>query len=228
MENKKELQLKDIFQILLAKWWLILALTVFGFGTAFFVTYQFVTPIYEAETVLFIGSENTGLGSVDISLGTLNANNQLVVDYQQIALTRLVIDAVIKNTNLDITYEEFCNNVVIQTVSDSRLFTVGFMNPDPTIAKTVSDELANQLTLAVYEIIGVDNIRILDQAQVPLYPISPNILKNSAIGAFLGLLISLGLISFLYLVDDTVKNEEDVETLLGVNVLGSIPEYKEI
>ncbi|WKY46944.1 Wzz/FepE/Etk N-terminal domain-containing protein [Eubacteriaceae bacterium ES3] len=227
MENKKELQLKDIFQTLFKKWWLVLLLMTVGFGSAFVIATQVITPVYEADTVLFIGKENSGLGNVDISLGTLNANNQLIVDYQQIALTRLVIDQVINNTNLDISYEEFRDSVVIQTVEDSRLFTVGFMYPDPAIAKSVSDELAKQLTLAVFEIVGVENIRIIDQAQVPTDPVSPVLLSYLLIGTLIGFLISLFTILVLFLGDDTVKNEDDIEKLLGVTVLGAIPELSE-
>jgi capsular polysaccharide biosynthesis protein len=226
MENRKELQFKDIIQLLKQKWWLILLLTTIGLGTSFLFSTQIMTPIYESETVLFIGNENTGLGSVDISLGTLNADSQLIVDYQQIALTRLVIGAVIQNTNLNISYEDFRENVVIQTVSDSRLFTVGYRDPDPIIAQTVSDELAKQLSLAVFEIVGVENIRILDQAQIPQEPVSPNVLLLSLLGALAGLIISIMIIAILHLLDDTVKSETDVENLLGTTVLGSIPKFK--
>lgn len=227
MENRKEIQFKDVLQLLKQKWWLILLLSAIGFGSSFLVTKYLLTPIYEAETVLFIGNENTGLGNVDISLGTLNANSQLIVDYQQIALTRLVIDEVIKNTNLDISYEDFQENMVIQTVSDSRLFTVGYKDPDPVVAQTISDELAKQLSLAVFEIVGVENIRILDQAQVPQTPVSPNVSSLSLLGALLGMILSIIVIAILQLIDDTVKSEADVESLLSSNVLGSIPKFKE-
>ncbi|PKM61483.1 MAG: hypothetical protein CVU99_03285 [Firmicutes bacterium HGW-Firmicutes-4] len=226
METTKEVNFKELFEIIIKKWWLILLLTVIGFGAAYVYTVKYVTPIYEANTVLYIGQEGGSLGSIDVSLGQLNANSQLLVDYKQIASTRLVINEVIKNLGLNISYDEFKDNVMIESVSDSRLFTVGFRHSDPQVAKQIADELAKQLTVAVLQIVGVENIRILDQALVPQVPISPNVLLNAVIGGLLGFFISLFVIILMFLINDSVRNDEDIENLIGVSVLGDIPEFK--
>ncbi|MEL7660039.1 Wzz/FepE/Etk N-terminal domain-containing protein [Acetobacterium wieringae] len=226
METTKEVNFKELLEIIIKKWWLILLLTIVGFGSAYLYTVKYVTPIYEANTVLYIGQEGGSLGSIDVSLGQLNANSQLLVDYKQIASTRLVINEVIKNLGLTISYDEFKDNVIIQSVSDSRLFTVGFRNSDPQVAKQIADELAKQLTVAVLQIVGVENIRILDQALVPQAPISPNVLLNAVIGGLLGFFISLFVIILMFLMNDTIRNDEDIENLIGVSVLGDIPEFK--
>ncbi|MBC3805363.1 hypothetical protein GH808_13145 [Acetobacterium fimetarium] len=226
MDTTKDIDLKELIDIIVKKWWLILLLTIVGFGSAYLVSAKYVTPVYEAKTVLYIGSEDSAMGSIGISLGQLEANSQLLIDYKQIALTRLVIDEVVKNTGLNISYIAFQNNIVIENISDSRLFTVGFRNSDPLIAKKVSDELAKQITVAAAQIVGVENIRILDQALVPQTPVSPNLFLNTMIGGALGLLISLIIVIMMFILKDTVTDEEDIENLIGVSVLGSIPEFK--
>lgn len=226
METTKEVNFKELLEIIIKKWWLILLLTVICFGTAYIYTVKYVTPVYEANTVLYIGQEGGSLGSIDVSLGQLNANSQLLVDYKQIASTRLVVNEVIKNLGLNISYDEFKNNVIIESVLDSRLFTVGFRHSDPQVAKQIADELAKQLTVAVLQIVGVENIRILDQALVPQSPISPNVLLNAVIGGMLGFFISLFVIILMFLMNDTIMNEDDIEKLIGVSVLGDIPEFK--
>lgn len=248
MGTTKEIDLNELFKFCFKKWWLILLLSVIGFGSAYYYTANFMTPVYEAKTVLYIGREASNLGSIDVSLGQLEADSQLIVDYKQIALTRLVIDAVVKNTGLKISenealngglsigssgddpmslsYKEFRDNTIIETVENSRLFTVGFTYSDPVIAKKVSDELAKQLTIAVSQIVGVENIRILDQSLVPLIPVAPSKLKNSIMGGLFGLVAALIIIFMIYITTDTVDSEEDVRNLIGVSVLGSIPEFK--
>lgn len=226
METNKEMDLREMFLIFAKKWWLILLLTLVGSGMAYGITVKYVSPVYEGKTVLYIGQEGSGLGSIGISLGQLEANSQLIIDYKQLALTRLVIDAVIKNTGVNISYADFENNTVIETVKDSRLFTVGFRHPDPVIAQLVSTELSKQLTLAVSQIVGVENIRILDQALLPQTPVAPNVMLNTLIGGILGFLASLFIIAIMFMMDDTVKNENDIENLLGVTVMGNTPEFK--
>jgi Capsular polysaccharide biosynthesis protein len=226
METTKEVNFKELFEIIIKKWWLILLLTVIGFGAAYVYTIKYVTPVYEANTVLYIGQEGGSLGSIDVSLGQLNANSQLLVDYKQIAATRLVVNEVIKNLGLTISYDEFKENVIIESVSDSRLFTVGFRHSDPQVAKQIADELAKQLTVAVLQIVGVENIRILDQALVPQAPVSPNTLLNAVIGGLLGFFIALFVIILMFLINDTVRNDEEIENLINISVLGDIPEFK--
>ncbi len=249
MATTNAVDLKELFRIVLKKWWLILLCTIIGFGSAYYITSKFITPIYEAKTVLYIGQEQSELGNIGISVGQLEADSQLIIDYKQIALTRLVIDAVSRNTGLSVSdsetlktdtsiggnsvedpmtmsYKDFRNSTIIETIENSRLFTVGFINPDPEIAKKVSDELSKQLTIAVSQIVGVQNIRILDQSIMPLKPIAPSKFSNSIIGGILGFLFSTFIIIILFLINDTVKDEDEIISLIGVSVLGSIPEFK--
>lgn len=226
MDTSKEVNFEELLEIIIKKWWLIVLMTLIGFGSAYFYTVKYITPIYEAKTVLYIGQESGGLGSIDVSLGQLNANSQLLVDYKQIASTRLVINEVIKNLRLNMSYDEFQSNILVESILDSRLFTVGFRNQDPQVAKLVSDELAKQLTVAVLQIVGVENIRILDQALMPQVPVSPNKLLNSIIGGLLGFFIALFIVVFMFLVNDTIRSEDDIENLIGISVLGDIPEFK--
>lgn len=126
----KDIDLKELMEIILKKWWLIILLTLFGAGSAYVLTEKYITPVYEAKTVLYIGSEDSGLGTIGLSIGQLQAGSQLIIDYKQIALTHLVVDKVIQNLGLNISYDAFQKNVVIASVEDSRLFTVGFKNAD--------------------------------------------------------------------------------------------------
>ena len=52
---------------------------------------------------------------------------------------------------------------------------------------------------------------------------SPNIGKNTVIGAFAGAFLSIAVIVVSYLFNDTIIDTEDVEKKLGMNVLGTLP-----
>jgi succinoglycan biosynthesis transport protein ExoP len=71
--------------------------------------------------------------------------------------------------------------------------------------------------------IDVSNIRITEQAQLPMFPISPNKKRNLLLGVILGLMIGIG-ISFLWeYLDRSLRTEEDVRKYLGLPVLSVIP-----
>ena len=71
--------------------------------------------------------------------------------------------------------------------------------------------------------IDVSNIRITEQAQLPMFPISPNKKRNLLLSVILGLMIGIG-ISFLWeYLDRSLRTEEDVRKYLGLPVLSVIP-----
>jgi capsular exopolysaccharide synthesis family protein len=67
------------------------------------------------------------------------------------------------------------------------------------------------------------NIRVVDQAEVPLNPYRPRILVNFAIALVVGLALGLGLAFFQEYLDDTLKTPEEVERYLHLPTLGIIP-----
>jgi capsular exopolysaccharide synthesis family protein len=71
--------------------------------------------------------------------------------------------------------------------------------------------------------IGVNNIQVVDKAEVPIKPYKPNIPLNSLVAIFLGLFGGIGLAFLFEHLDDTIKHPEDLERLLGLPVLGIVP-----
>jgi len=71
--------------------------------------------------------------------------------------------------------------------------------------------------------IGVNNISIVDKAEEPVKPFKPKFLLNLLIGMFLGLFGGVGLAFLFEHLDDTLKNPDDIEKILGLPVLGVIP-----
>ena len=70
------------------------------------------------------------------------------------------------------------------------------------------------------------NIRVVDAAIKPIRPVRPMVTLTLVIGAFMGLLASMGLAFTIDYLDDSVKSQEDVEIYLRLNFLGYVPNIK--
>jgi polysaccharide biosynthesis transport protein len=67
------------------------------------------------------------------------------------------------------------------------------------------------------------NIRVVDIARTPTYPITPNVHRNLVVGLFLGLSLGIGLALVLESFDTTVRNMDELSTISTLPALGTIP-----
>ncbi len=226
MSNSQHIELKKAILIVKKRWWLLVVfLLVFSFG-ARFVRNHYIDDVYKAQTTLFIGEEAGSLGSIGLSFADIQTYNQLIVDYKEIANTRLVIMATMNSLNINTDITEFKKGLSIDIIDDSRLFTVSFSSTDPVLAAKVANELAKQLTIAVSEIVNIENIRVIDVALVPTTPVPPSVNMITFLFGLVGIILGLFVIYLMEIFDDTFSSQESIENELGLTVLAIIPKFK--
>lgn len=223
MEEYEEIDLREIFSIVLRKWWVIVLFMVVAVAVTTYVTRVMIEPIYEASSTLFIGTEKNSVAG--ISFSDLQVDDQLVVDYQELIKTRLVTEEVIENLNLSLTVDDFVGRLNVSGIKDSRFMHIVFQDTDPQRAANIANKLTDSLVSNAEEIVGVENVMVVDKAVVPASPVSPNLMMNVAISAVLGAMLGMFLIMLLHMLDNTFKREDDLERELGVTVLGVVPEF---
>ena len=74
--------------------------------------------------------------------------------------------------------------------------------------------------------VGINNISVVDRAQVPTYPFKPDLSKNVTMGLAIGLIIGLLVAWLLEHLDDSIRFADDVERETGAAVLGVVPKLK--
>jgi tyrosine-protein kinase Etk/Wzc len=67
------------------------------------------------------------------------------------------------------------------------------------------------------------NVKIIDRAEVPMAPIGPRRLMNIIFGALLGMCFGIGIALMLEYLDTSIKTTYEVEKILALPVMGSIP-----
>lgn len=221
-----EIDLRELFAIIMRRWWLIVVFFVLSTTITYFVTDRFMDPIYEAKSSLFLGKEQNEIGGIGVSLSELQTFNQLIVDYKELAETRLVIDEVIEKLGLNIDIKTFRDSLRIDTIKNSRLFTISFQHSNPQLAADITNAVAEELLIKATEIVEVKNIRIIDTALVPEKPIKPRKLVNTTIAGVLGIMIAVFAVFILEFFNNTIKTEEDIEKKLGLTTIGLIPSFE--
>lgn len=224
MEQKRidesEIDLIEILYILKARLWIILISVVVFAGTSGLISSYLITPMYQSTAKLYILSKSTSITSLaDIQLGT-----QLTQDYMVLIKSRPVVTKVIENLGMDMTYEQLVNTIAVTNQSNTRILEIKAAYADAQIAKQIVDEFAAVSRTQIAKIMATDEPTIVEDGYASPSPFSPNIKKNIAIAGMVGAMMSIGIIVALYMMDDNIKNADDIEKYLSMSTLGVIPE----
>ena len=227
-QNVKEndeitIDLTELFMTLWSKAHIIILTGILLGLLAFVGTKLFITPMYTSTTRFYVLTKTTDTGNV--TYNDLQTGSQLTKDYAELVKSRPVLEEVISVLNLDMETEELADKITVTTPTDTRVMSINVEDADPKRARDIADAVRQAVGIQIQDIMDVDSVKTVEEANLPDHPSSPSVMRNTLIGAILGILISAGIIILIFMLDDTVKTPDDVETYLGLNVLASIPVY---
>lgn len=200
---------------------IMLCIIVFG-GAAFAFSKFIMIPQYSSQSMMYIISKETTL----TSLADLQIGSQLTDDYQIIVKSRPVLQTVIDQLNLDISYEQFYNRIEIGNPNNTRILTITVEDADPQLAKDIVDSVARVSSDYIAETMEMVPPKMIEEGTVATMKSSPSVSRNTLIGALAGAVIMCAVITVKFLLNDSIATAEDVENYLGISVLASIPERK--
>ena len=208
----------------MSKIWIIIAVVLVCAAIAGNVTYFLIDSTYTATSRIYLlPRETESLSQADLQIGT-----QMTNDAAKLAKSKSVVDPVIQDLQLELSYDELVHLISVENPTDTRLIDISVKNSDPQTAADISNALANSLCEQVAEIMKTDRPTIAEQASAPAKPSAPSMAKNVVIAALLGFLASAAIVVFNFIRDDTIKTQEDVVKYLQLNTLAAIPlEYSD-
>lgn len=218
----------DIMQIARLLWSkaVIIILTGIIFGiTALLGSKFFLKPVYESTTNLYVLTrQNQGV----TTFTDIQSSTQLTKDYKILVTSRAVTEKVISELKLDMTSEALAGSIQVNTTTDSRVLEIVVSNNDQYKAKEIADKVASISADSICSIMDIDKVNIIDEANFPTYPVSPNVKRNAVIAGLLGIILASAVIIAKFLLDDTVRTAEDIEKYFGMSTLALIPLSEEM
>lgn len=220
--NRKEefeIDLIEMLQVLLSKWVLILVTGIVCAFVAIILAKCFVTPTYTSTTSVYAAKNDDD----EITYSELQISTQLTKDYVVLVTSRTVLEKVIDEMNLNISYESFLNKISVETPSDTRMLNISVTDTNPEMAMKIADEVRDTAVEHIKNVMGLETINVAEKANLPTRPSSMGTFSRAIIGAVLGMLVLIAILIIRYIADDSIKTPEDVEKHLGLSVLASIP-----
>ena len=225
----EELDLKELFNIFWSKKVQIILIVLLFIALGVIYTVGFTTPMYTSSTTLVLAGAESGSGSEttnSITTTDITLNSKLVSTYSVLVRSKDVLNEVISNLGMDISWESLKNNVKVSAVEDTEVIEISVTTENAADSAKIANETANVFTKKVAEIYNINNVHVVDEAEVENAPSNINHEKDVIIFAFIRLVISVIYVLITNMLDTTVKTAEDIEKEFKIPVLASIPVYE--
>lgn len=220
----EELDLKELFSMFWTRKVHIILITLIFMVIGAIYSYVFVAPKYMSYTTLLLAtsSEDTNKSST-ITTTDITLNNNLVSTYSELIKSKSVLVPVINNLNINKTEDALKEAITVSARKNTQIIEIDVIDSNPTEAKIIADEIAKVFMTQVSDIYNINNVHVVDEAEIANIPYNINHVKDIVMFAFIGLVVACIYVILANMLDTTVKTKEDVEKKLGLTVLTTIP-----
>lgn len=217
-----EFDLIGFLELLRSK--IIYILLLFFLGGAIMGVYTkfFVKPTYTAMSKLYISSASS---DSLVNLSDLQISSQLTADYEQLLLTRPILERVIAELKLEGRYttETLKKTITISNPKDSRMLYISVETISQKESMDIANELANQAVNQLGDLMDSKPPKIAENAVYPKNKTSPSLSKNILMGCAALSAVYIIILFVIFALDNKINDEEDVEKIFGIPPIAVIP-----
>lgn len=222
------MDLRDLLSVLRARWIVIVAATLVG-GLLALGASILTTPTYQARIQFYItvsGGENPAAAAYQGSLGA----QQRVQSYAALVESTDIAQEVVDASAVDLSPTEVAGKTAATADARTVLLNVAVTDSDPQRALKVAEGFGKVLPEAIKRLEAPDGggpalakLTVVNPPALPTSPVAPKTEQNVAIGLVLGLLAGIVIALLINTLDRRVKSKEQLESIAGKPVVGSIP-----
>lgn len=218
----EEINIKDFFNYL-KKYILIICGVVVIFVIGVFTYDKSIKkPLYTTYTTIILTKSNEAQTSTTITQNDILLNQKLVETYTKIIKSKLVLDQVISETGITYTAEELGQNVAVEAYENTEMLKISVTDSDPELAASIANSIAQVFSGEVAKIYQMNNISVIDIAQVPEEVSNNTLTRDFFIALFISIFGSIGVIFIIYYFDDSIKLTDDLEEEIGMPVIAKV------
>ncbi len=222
----EELDLKQLIGIFWSRKLEIILIVAILVVIGVIYTMAFTTPMYSSATTLLLASSNSSnQGGDAITTTDLTLNSKLVSTYSELVKIKNVLREVIDNLQIEINEDELRNNVKVTSVEDTELIKISVTTKEAEVAPKIANEIAKVFIEKVKGFYNIENVQVVDEAEINNAPSNINHKKDVIIFAFIGVVLAVIYVLIANMLDTTIKTAEEVEKEFKLPVLASIPIY---
>lgn len=219
---EETISLQDLFKTIKKRLGLIALLTILAITIAGVISFLVLTPVYQTSTEILVNQSPSETGQ--LTNQNIQTDLQLINTYSGIIKSPVILDQVVEQMNLELTTDQLTSKITVSNAEQSQIVNITVQDEDPAIAVEIANTTAKVFENDIQELMNVDNVKILSFAVLKENPapVAPNPMLNMAIAAVIGLMLGVGIAFLLEYLDTTMKDQQDIEDILGLPLLGIV------
>lgn len=230
--NNTDQQTVEIDVILLLKklWsrkFLILFFASLFTAVSLLVNIFLIDPEYTSTTSIYVVNQRMNAEG-GLTTQELQAGTYLVRDYKEIIASKDVLTTVAQQDDVTVSASELSKSLSVSIPTDTRIIYISVKNEDPEVAANLANSVRQVASEKIKQVTNVDEVNVIEEAEVASRPSSPRIRRNAILGGLVGGFVAVIGIMLKEILDDRVKRPEDVEEILGVTLLGYVPKTSQL
>ena len=223
--NDRFLLILPVIRAVLGKLWLIVLVAILFGSAAFVATKKFVTPTYRTGFTAYVNNRNkSDETSTTVSSSDLSASRYLVQTYGEILKSRTVLASASEKVGNYYSYGQLAGMISVATVDNTEIISVYVEMTDPQQALELAQAIAEVAPQKVATIVEGSSMQIIDAPTYPGGIYSKKKKKNAILGAIIGGMLVAVVVALKELLDDRVKDVNELEKRYGVTIIGTIPD----
>lgn len=228
----EEIDLNSILTLLRKVWVYLLAAAVVFAAAGSAVSYFLISPKYQSSATMIVNSTVRDNNDSDITYTEINASNMLVNVYAQVIKSEQVLAPVCEKVNsqygYDLDPDKLVESIAVTPVENTPVMKITVTDLDPNHAKQIAEAIIELAPPRIVDAIEASSCKVISQPQFDDKPVSPNIPRNAVIAALIGVVLCFAFFFLRQMMDNTIKEAEDITSQLGLPALGVIPEANEL
>ncbi len=244
-KQEQEINLGEIFFLLLSRIKFIILLTVIG-GGALFAYAKFWLPLqYSSSISIYV--KNSAEASDTATASDLNAAKSLASTYIVILDDDVVYDKVsemlltaygsdqlktfftIKKDEAGKEYipaSQLRKLVSASAVNNTEVIEIKAVTRDPQLSADICNDIATYGKDLLKRVTRAGSVEIIGNAKVPTSASGPSMRRYTIIGAFIGFVIAVVIVILMKMFDTAIRSGEDIKNRFNIPVLGEIPDLE--
>lgn len=214
--------LLDLFHLLRKHLKLVIFLPLACMLAAGVYSFVMMPNTYSATVSMYVLIQQDNANSSSLT-SDLSASQMVTND----VATLLKSDRVVNETASSLGLENLkAYKTSITSSTTSRVLSLEVTGPDAQMAANIANKMADEVSTVAHDVMNVDSVNVVDSAKVPTAPSGPKRPLYMAVGLLGGLFVAVAIVVVEDMLNTKVRDQEELEELLGVPVIGRIPAMK--